>query len=522
MRRFSLTAFSAMLLVGTAAHAADMTSGPNVYDWTGFHVGAGAGFGGVAHNAGAEIYNRDLGGILQVGPIDLFSLGASFDMGGDGYLGTVEGGYDHQIGQRFVIGIQGDYTWSNIEAAAGLAGDVCYENPNGPDDCDTATVSDSPTVDYSLTAKNSWSVLGRAGYVANPGALTYVLGGFTRTHLEGNLSLTSMPTGTVPLSTYSYDRDGWTGGAGIEALISGAMSMKLEYRRTKWSNSDNYPLSSTGGINTWDNGAMHTIRGVLSYRFGGNNAEQQAAVDAIPAVDWNGFYVGASGGFSVARHNAGIEAHDYTPGGLLQVGPIDLFKIGGNYDFGGEGIIGRLESGYDMQLGDRFVVGVLGDYTFSKTKTQVGVYGDYCLEDPNGPDDCDTATVTASGDLTYTHKTGNSWSVGGRAGVLLNPQTLFYGLGAFTQTHMSADLSFNSGTALVPSGQILAYDYDRNGWTFGIGMETMLNEHVSTKLEYRNTRWSDNQLYGDALQGFSRSENSNVQSFTAGLVWRFN
>lgn len=527
MRRFSLVALSTLLLASSAAYADETSGGPLAYDWTGFHIGVGAGLGGVGHNAGAEIYDRDLGGLLQVGPIDLFSIGAMFDMGGDGYLGTIEGGYDHQIGDRFVIGVQGDYTWSNIDATAGLGGDVCYEGLKSPgnggpgaDDCDDAYVSDSPTIDYKLTAKSSWSILGRAGYVANPGALAYVLGGYTRTHLEGDLSLTSLPTGTVPLVSYDYSRKGWTTGAGIEALISGAMSMKMEYRRTRWDNTENYPLGGLAGINTWDNGAMHTIRGVMSYRFGGGSAEQQAAVDAIPAVDWTGFYAGASAGASTARHNAGIEVHDYNTGGLLQVGPIDLFKIGGDYDFGAEGTVGRLEAGYDMQLGDRFVVGVLGDYSFSNNKTQIGLFGDYCLEQP-GPDDCDTASVTATGDLTYTHKTENSWSIGGRAGVLLNPQTLFYGLGAYTRTHMSADLSFNSGTALVPSAQLLAYDYDRKGWTLGLGLETMLTENLSTKLEYRNTKWTFDELYGTAMQGFSRSEDSNVQTFTSGLVWRF-
>ncbi|WP_425419045.1 outer membrane protein [Oricola indica] len=528
-----LVLFSTLLLSGTAAYAADdIQPAPNAYDWTGFHVGVGAGLGGASHNAGAEIYNRDLGGLIQVGPIDLFSIGAMLDVGGDGYLGTIEGGYDYQIGDRFVIGIQGDYTWSNIDATGGINGDVCYEDfptPGPGDDCDTATVSDSPSIDYSLTAKNSWSVLGRAGFVVNPGSLAYGLGGFTRTHMEGNLSLTSLDTGTVPLSSYDYDRDGWTVGGGIEALISGAMSMKLEYRRTQWDSSNNYPIpiGADAGINTWDDAAIHTIRGVLSYRFGGGSAEQQAAVDAIPAVDWTGFHVGASGGFSTVRHNAGIEVHDYNTGGLLQVGPIDLFKIGGDLDFGGEGMIGRLDAGYDMQFGDRLVVGLVGDYTFSNTKSQVGLFGDYCLEGVEtvpgpGADDCDNAVTTASGDLTYTLHTGNSWSVGGRAGVLLNPQTLFYGLGAFTRTKMDADITLNTGYAPIGSEELLSYSYDRDGWTFGFGMETMVSENLSAKLEYRNTKWTDNELYGDAIQGFSRSEDSNVQSFTTGLSWRFN
>ncbi|MCI5075035.1 outer membrane beta-barrel protein [Oricola sp.] len=527
MRGTKFAVISALLLSSTAAYAADdLAPPPSAYDWTGFHLGAGAGLGGVAHNAGAEIYDYETGGLIQVGPVDIFSIGAMIDAGGDGYLGTIEGGYDVQVG-NFVLGIQGDYTWSDIDATAGINGEVCYEDPNGPDSCDTATVDDDPSIDYSLSAKSSWSVLGRVGMVANEGALAYALGGYTRTHLEGALTLTSLPTGTVPLVSYDYDRDGWTVGGGIEALISGSTSMKMEYRRTRWDNSDTYPLGPEAGISTWDDATVHTIRGVLSYRFGGGSAEQQAAVDAIPTVDWTGFSVGASGGFSTVRHNAGIELHDYTLGGLIQVGPVDIFSVGGDIDFGGEGLVGRLEAGYDMQLGNRFVAGVLADYTFSNAESQVGLFGDYCLEGYKsggnsgpGADDCDDGYVTGSGDLTYTLKTGDSWSVGGRAGVLLNPKTLFYGLGAYTRTSMDADLTL--GTGAFGSEELLSYSYDRDGWTYGIGMETMLTDNLSTKLEYRNTKWTDEELYGDALQGFTRTEDSNVQSFTAGLTWRIN
>ena len=70
--------------------------------------------------------------------------------------------------------------------------------------------------------------------------------------------------------------------------------------------------------------------------------------------------------------------------------------------------------------------------------------------------------------------------------------------------------------------ELLSYSFDRKGLTLGIGMETMLTEKLSTKLEYRNTHWKKDELYGDAMAGFSRSENSNVQSFTTGLVWRIN
>ncbi|WP_170314583.1 outer membrane protein [Aquibium carbonis] len=527
MRSRKITAAIMFAMASSTAYAADQIvyAPPAAYNWTGFHVGVGAGLGGVSHDAGASIYDYDTGGLIQVGPIDLFSVGGMLDLGGDGALGTIEAGYDHQIGERFVIGIQGDYTWSNFKAGGGLGADVCYENPDGPDNCDIGEIDDSIGLNYSLTAKSSWSILGRAGYVANPGALTYVLGGFTRTKLEGDLTLNSGLGGSTTIAAYDYERDGWTFGGGIEAPVTGAMSLKMEYRRTQWENDTNIPFTETGGISTWDDAVVQSMRGVLSWRFGGDNAAQQAAVDAIPAVNWTGFYVGAAGGFTTARHNAGLDLYDYTTGGLIQVGPVDIFSIGGDLDFGGEGMVGRLEAGYDFQVGQRFVVGGFADYSFSNTKSQVGLFGDYCVEGfpIPGDDDCDNGVVTASGDLTYTLKTGDSWSIGGRAGVLVNPQTLFYGLGAYTRQSLNADLTLNTGFAPIGSQEVLSYDFKRDGWTFGLGVETKLTDRLSTKLEYRNTQWNESEIIlGDAEVGLRRLEDSTVQNFTVGLSWKFN
>jgi outer membrane immunogenic protein len=512
-------------LAAGAAHAADqIEAAPSAsYDWTGLHIGIGAGLGGVSHNAGAEIYNYNESAEFDLGLVGLRSIGGMFDFGGDGALGTVEAGFDVQLGERFVIGVMGDHTWSNFEAAAGLGATVCYEDPNGPDSCDDGNVDDAYDLDYSLTVKNSWSILGRAGYVANPGALTYVLGGFTRTGIEGELTLTSGLTGPITLASYDYERDGYTIGGGIEAPITGAMTLKMEYRRTEWENDDSIVFNDFSGIDTWDDAIVQSMRGVLSWRFGGDHAAQQAAVDAIPAVNWTGFSVGLAGGFSTLRHNAGLEAYDTGLGGLLQIDGVDIFSIDGDLDFGGEGFVGRFEGGYDLQIGQRLVLGTFGDYTFSDAQTQAGLVGNYCLYDNGGQDDCFFGITSGQADLTYTLETGDSWSVGGRAGVLVNPQTLFYGLGAFTRQNMKADLTLNTGPELFGSQEILSYDYERDGWTFGLGVQTMLTDRLSTKLEYRNTQWDESEIIlGNSAAGLIRNEDSTVQLFTAGLSWKFN
>ena len=331
MHSGKITAAILFALASSTAYAADLVEptppvyapAAAAYNWTGFHVGVGAGLGGVSHNAGAELdFSETPIGIASL--FDLYSIGGMLDFGGAGALGTVEAGFDYQIGSRFVLGIQGDYTWSNFEAGAGLGADVCFENPNGPDNCDDGIPDGEIGLDYSLTAQSSWSIIGRAGYIANPGALTYVLGGYTRSYVEGELTLSGLGE-TQTIAEYDYERDGWTFGGGIEAPITGGLTMKMEYRRTEWDNSSSIPLGETIGVNTWDDAVVQSMRGVVSWRFGGDNAAQQAAVDAIPAVNWTGFNVGLAGGFSTLRHNAGLEAYDDGLGGLIQVGPVDIF-----------------------------------------------------------------------------------------------------------------------------------------------------------------------------------------------------
>ncbi|MGI9514617.1 MAG: hypothetical protein ACR2OL_17095, partial [Anderseniella sp.] len=120
---------SSTALIGTA-YAADlpepvMPAG----DWTGFHIGLGGGYGGVNHRLAL-----DAGGFS-----DLLSLSG---IGGEGGLFTVEGGYDYQFNNDFLIGILGDYTYSGI-----------------------GTELDVPVFDakFTLDASHSFSVLGRLG-----------------------------------------------------------------------------------------------------------------------------------------------------------------------------------------------------------------------------------------------------------------------------------------------------------------------------------------------------------------------
>ena len=74
----------------------------NPYNWNGFYIGGHVGYGfGVAETSA---------------PVDTDFFG------GRGFLGGVLGGYNYMITPRALIGVEGDFTWSDVTYSA-LAGD---------------------------------------------------------------------------------------------------------------------------------------------------------------------------------------------------------------------------------------------------------------------------------------------------------------------------------------------------------------------------------------------------------------
>ena len=93
-RGLFLTASALTLLVAFSgpARAADlMVTGP---DWTGFYIGANAGGGAVVDE-------------LKIGPVDFNGIG------GEGVLGSVMAGYNHQM-NNIVLGLQGEVGYDDL------------------------------------------------------------------------------------------------------------------------------------------------------------------------------------------------------------------------------------------------------------------------------------------------------------------------------------------------------------------------------------------------------------------------
>src|SRR5689334_15098479 len=100
MNRFKVSgavAALAAIWMTAPAFAADVVPPPPEYNWTGFHIGAGVGgnFAFADEDPDAYIQGYCPGCYWQWGE-------HSGDLGKAGFFGTVEGGFDYQLGSSFV------------------------------------------------------------------------------------------------------------------------------------------------------------------------------------------------------------------------------------------------------------------------------------------------------------------------------------------------------------------------------------------------------------------------------------
>jgi len=84
---------------------------------------------------------------------------------------------------------------------------------------------------------------------------------------------------------------------------------------------------------------------------------------------------------------------------------------------------------------------------------------------------------------------------------------------------MSAEMALTSSE--FGSESFGSYGYDRNGLTVGAGIETMITNNLSAKLEYRATSWSNEEIFPTGVDSAIRFwDDSLVQTGRAVLSYR--
>ena len=178
-----------------------------VYNWTGPYIGISGGFGWGRSDISAPLAS------------------GSFNTSGALVGGTL--GYNYQMNQ-FVLGLEGDGSWSNIGGSATCTGGL------------------------SCSVRNNWlaTARGRLGFAVDR-FMPYVTGG---------AAFGDIKTSVATLGDATSTKTGWTAGGGIEAAIAGPWTAKVEYLYVDLGRG-----ATIGGSDTSFN--SNIVRAGLNYRF---------------------------------------------------------------------------------------------------------------------------------------------------------------------------------------------------------------------------------------------------------------
>lgn len=225
--------FAADLRMATKAPAMEALA--PVTNWNGFYIGVQ---GGYQWGRQRETEFRTSTGVFT-------NLDERWNS--DGFVGGGHVGYNFAAGS-ILYGIEGDFEGADVRGT--------YQLGNGA----------GTTFDVNWQS----SIRGRLGFFWGP-TLLYVTGGAAFADLRNR----HLGFGGISLSgdTFSSTETGYTVGAGAEWMFSPAWSARVEYRYTDFGRygTDVGPASFPA-FSYPERAEFHTVRGGISYHFGGLGA----------------------------------------------------------------------------------------------------------------------------------------------------------------------------------------------------------------------------------------------------------
>jgi outer membrane immunogenic protein len=224
MKKIIVSTLAILAMTASPALAA-----PPAWTWTGFYVGGNAGYSWGKAN-----------GQVTLGP---FATDVSFPL--DGFIGGGQFGYNWRS-NNWVFGFEADFQGTGQKGSANA---VC---PGGTttsvNSCTIGHIGDTVNdpalpVNVTLSEKLEWlgTVRGRVGMAVTPTLLPYITGGLA----YGQIKVDETVSGTNVIGTNgangatftpgggtlsnSTTRAGWTIGAGLEGVLWGNWTGKIEY-----------------------------------------------------------------------------------------------------------------------------------------------------------------------------------------------------------------------------------------------------------------------------------------------------
>jgi outer membrane immunogenic protein len=255
MKRMLIGIAAAASLAATGALAADLpartyTKAPVYvdpgFDWTGFYVG-----GNLGYSWGRS---SDTSTLTTATGTVLLTTSDRSDL--NGVVGGGQIGYNWQM-QNWVYGFEADIQGTGEKGTRNFTFSPAPIIGNN--------LLPTLIIPFALSQKIDWfgTVRGRVGILATPRVLLYVTGGLAYGEVDSNETIV-----VTPFSN-SNTKVGYTVGAGIEGVISGNWTAKLEYLYVDLGRVNG---SFTLGTDTSSYSSRITdnvLRVGLNYKFGG-------------------------------------------------------------------------------------------------------------------------------------------------------------------------------------------------------------------------------------------------------------
>ncbi len=264
MRRLSVAVVGFLLSVSGSmtSHAADLYGGgiqndpaPYVspvspFRWAGFYMGGDI---GGAWARGADVSSKCT-------PAGLcFQRPGAGNVDASSFIGGVHAGYNWTVAPKWVVGAEGDWSWTSLDGAA-----------TAPDVSPAGVVVAPRGHRWSRDVRWLASLRGRVGYNISPMALWYFTGGVA--WQEADYSATQTLTGLSRASTsFSKTTTGYVLGSGLEWAMNKNWVIRGEYL---YYNFDGVSASARHSAGAplranfkWDDSDIHSVRAGISYKF---------------------------------------------------------------------------------------------------------------------------------------------------------------------------------------------------------------------------------------------------------------
>lgn len=233
MRKTLLASASVIALTCSAADAA-----PPAPIWTGFYIGANAGYA----------WGNDDPTLIVAAPPGATSLPS---LSPRGFIGGGQVGYNWQTGQ-WVFGGELDFSGLDVKADATVSPFFSFKV--------------SPSATFSSRYDWLFTARARGGVTVASNWLLYVTGGLAVTRVHDSASAVVTPTTNETWSESSTLAGGTIGG-GVETMLWSNWSARVEYLFVKFKNTE--PPGGFAGTPAFSfNHDLNVVRFAINYRFG--------------------------------------------------------------------------------------------------------------------------------------------------------------------------------------------------------------------------------------------------------------